>query len=118
MANKKINNGEFYPDFKSDEIGYSVRQNSGRLLIMIEIYKKEEKKEILDKMVAIKNKIIEEMLLRTGEDVIVSMVDAREIIEQIGKHTVIGEMGTEGFVEVVDLLTGDFVSVELVSRGK
>ncbi len=113
MAIKKINNGEFFPDFRSDEIGYSVRQNSGRLLIMIEIYKKEEKKEILDKMVVVKNKIIEEMLLRTGEDVIVSMVDAREIIEQVNKYN---NASNDVCIEVIDLLNGDFVPVELTVK--
>jgi len=113
MIGTNKNEGNFYPDFKSDEIGYSVRQNNGRILIMIEIYKKKDTKKILNEMVVVKNKIIEEMLLRTGEDVIVSMVDAKEIIEQVDRYN---NVNNDVCIEVIDLLNGDFIPVELTVK--
>jgi len=106
MNNK--NKRGFYPDFKSDEIGYSVRPLDNKILIMIEIYKKDNIEESLDKMRICKDGIKNEILIQTGEDIEVNIVYANDILDQIDKQTNISNG-----VEVIDVLTGDFVPVGL-----
>ncbi len=82
---------------------------------MVEIYKKSMTKKVIDKMAIVKEQIIKEMLCRTGKNINVNIVNAKEIIDQVDKHTDI-EKG--GCVEVIDLLNGDFVTIELEVKEK
>jgi len=104
----------FYPDFKSDEIGYSVRPiNDNKILIMIELYKKDKREESLNKMRAVKDLIKNEFHRQTGEDIEVNIIDALEVLEQVDKNDNIEKSGC---VEVIDLLTEEFIQVELNIR--
>ena len=101
----------FYPDFKNDEIGYSVRPSNDRIIIMIEIYKKEKTKEALDKMMLAKDVIKNQIYRLKGEGVEVNVIDALEVLKQIDKHT---NVKSDTCIEVIDLLTGEFVPIELI----
>ncbi len=106
MKSNKIKN-QFFPDFKSDEIGYSVRPMDNKILIMVEIYKQNKYKECIDKLKIVKNEITSQT------NNIVNVISANEVLEQINKHT-----GTVSCIEVTDILNGDFVTIPLECEEK
>jgi|SRR3972149_1835575 len=99
--------------------GITVKQQRRKLIIIIKIYEESKRNEIIDK-----SRMMTEMMkfMVKNEIDVIHVVDSKDILDQISKYKLTVDKiekdicRSNVIIETMDIITGEFVSVEFNVR--